>query len=204
MKSYPESTAVLDDLGDKIVKALSLGVALAARDLRKYRSTFPLWVADACERGLANWIHDRLWSHIVVALDAISGVTLSDREPTREITVGHTYRLRIKRHHDEGQISTYPTQGALEFFAQGPIQESLPGLDEIRLAAGYKWDKDTRMIGDAVLSLRDGREVIIWEEILPAPDDLAPDATTIPPVPGPTPPTIEGPAVRDRQAKEEE
>jgi hypothetical protein len=54
MKSYPESTAVLDDLGDKIVKALTRGVALAAHDLRKYRSTFPLWVADASERGLAT------------------------------------------------------------------------------------------------------------------------------------------------------
>jgi hypothetical protein len=194
----------LADLGDKIVTALSRAVALAAQDLRKYRSAFPLWVADASERGLASWIHDRLWSHIVVAVDGIAGVTLADREPIREITVGHTYRLRIKRHHEDGQISTYPTQGALEFFAQGSVQESLPGLEEIRLAAGYKWDKDTRMIGEAVLSLRDGREVVIWEEILLAPDDLAPDATTIPPVPGPTPPTVEGPAVRDRQAEDTE
>jgi len=204
MKSYPLSAVVLDDLSDKIVNALSRAVALAARDLREYRSTFPLWVADASERGLANWIHDRLWSHIAVAVDGISGVTLSDREPIREITVGHTYRLRVKRYHEEGQISTYPTQGALEFFAQGSIQESLPGLEEIRLAAGYKWDRDTRMIGDAVLSLRDGREAVIWEEILPAPDDLAPDATTIPSVPGPTSPTVEEAAARDRQVEDEE
>jgi hypothetical protein len=204
MKSYPESAAVLDGLGDKIVNSLSRAVALAARDLSQYRATFPLWVAEASERGLANWIHDRLWSHVVVALDGISAVTLSDRGPTREITVGYTYRLRIKRHHEEGQISTYPTQGALEFFAQGPVQNSIPGLEEVRLAAGYKWDKETHMMGDAVLSLRDGLDVIIWEEILATPDDLGPDTVTIPPVTGPTPPTIEGPAAEDGQAKDEE
>ncbi len=203
MPSYPDSATVLDGLGDKVVAGLSRAVMLTAHDLRRYRETFPLWVAEASERGLANWIHDRIWSHLLVVLDSVPGVTMADREPTREITVGVTYRLRVKRHHDDGQINTYPTPTALEFFAQAPVQETFDGLEEIRLAAGYEWDADTRDMGDAVLSLRDGRENIIWKETLPP--SAEPDAgggVSFPSVPGPTAPTVEGPAVGDARSEE--
>jgi hypothetical protein len=64
MKSgYPSADEVIQDLGDKVVDGLSLLVAQAREDLRVYRTTFPDWAADSTERGIMNWIHDRMWAH---------------------------------------------------------------------------------------------------------------------------------------------
>jgi len=60
MFSYPGADEVLDDLGDKVVEAFARSVARARADLAEYRRLKPSWVAQSSERGLANWIHDRL------------------------------------------------------------------------------------------------------------------------------------------------
>lgn len=168
MNSHSESK-VLEGLGNKVTASLSLAVALTAQDLRKYREVFPSFVSQSSERGLANWIHDRLWVHLNSLLDGHPDVTLSEGEPTRELVVGMTYRLRVKRHREGAQVSSYPTQTALEFFAQG-VQDMFPGFEEVRLIAGYQWEPDAREIGEAVLSLRDGKDNIIWHLVLPAPE----------------------------------
>lgn len=203
MKSYPDSETVLSGLGDKIVEGLSRAVVRAARDLRHYRTTFPQWVSQASERGLANWIHDRIWWHVTALFDSMPDVEVSDREPTREVVVGLNYRLRLKRHHEDGDLSTYPTPTALDFYLQG-VQDAFPGMEEVRLAAGYEWDKETREMGAAVLSLRDGRENIVWKVTLPEVDDGLGGVTSVPPVTGPTPPTIETPAVDSKRVKDQE
>lgn len=166
MKSYPGSEDVLADLGDKVTGGLARAVAQTRKDLAEYREERTSWVSDSSERGLANWIHDRLWANLCAEFDGLPGVGLSDREPTREITVGFNYRLRVKRHRLDGKVSSYATQTALEFYAQGE-QEAFSGLEEVRLIAGYEWDADTRSMGDAVLSLRDGEEEVIWLVTLP-------------------------------------
>ncbi|UFR03482.1 hypothetical protein KBP30_20955 [Streptomyces sp. Go40/10] len=169
MKSYPASEDVLSGLGGKVASGLARAVAKTRKDLAAYRETHSSWVSDSSERGLANWIHDRLWAHVCAEFDGHPDIGLSDREPTREITVGVNYRLRVKRHRVDGKVSSYATQTALEFYAQGE-QEAFPGLEEVRLIAGYEWDADTRSMGDAVLSLRDGEEVVIWQITLPEAD----------------------------------
>ena len=190
MESYPAAEQVLADLGDKPVAALATAMGLARDDLSTYRSTFPAWVAEASERGLASWIHDRVWYHLSALVDEIDDVVLLDREPTRELWVKTTYRVRIKRHHVDGRVSTYPTQTALEFLAQGAGQLRIEGLEEVHLIAGYLWDRDVREVGDPVLSLRDGN--VIWIERL-----LQPNAGTggapvpLPTTPEPTMPTID-------------
>lgn len=166
MKSYPGSEDVLADLGDKVTGGLARAVAKTRMDLAEYRDEHTSWVSDSSERGLANWIHDRLWANVCAEFDGLAGIGLSDHEPTREITVGVTYRLRVKRHRLDGKVSSYATQTALEFYAQGE-QETFPGLEEVRLIAGYEWDADSRSMGDAVLSLRDGEEEVIWLVTLP-------------------------------------
>jgi hypothetical protein len=203
MKSYPDSETVLSGLGDKIIEGLSQAVVRTARDLRQYRTTFPQWVSQASERGLANWIHDRIWWHVTALFDSMPGVEVSDREPTREVVVGLNYRLRLKRHHEDGDLSTYPTPTALDFYLQG-IQYAFPGMEEVRLAAGYEWDKETREMGAAVLSMRDGRENIVWKVTHPEIDDGLGGVTSVPPVTGPTPPTIETPAVDSKRVKDQE
>ncbi|MEU8355924.1 hypothetical protein AB0C27_07905 [Nonomuraea sp. NPDC048882] len=167
MNSYPDPDEVKADLGDKVVEAFARSVARAADDLVKYRQGMPSFVSQASERGLANWIHDRLWYHLTVLLDDVPGVQLVDEEPTREIYVGIRYRLRAKRHGDDGDISTYLTSGAKDFLFQPPSQPTLAGMEEVRLIVGYIWDKESREMGQAVLSLRDGRNDIVWLIELP-------------------------------------
>ncbi|MFE3202876.1 hypothetical protein [Embleya sp. NPDC059237] len=206
MISYPESDEVLAGLGSKVVQGLVHAVVQARADLLRYRMREPAVVAQHSERGLANWIHDRMWAHLVAVLDGHPEVTLSEGEPTRELVVGLRYRLRIKRHRDGGQVSSYGTQTALEFFAQGH-QDTFPGLEELRLTAGYEWDADARDIGDAVLSLRDGKDHIVWLEHLVDTGELGGSGAVQPvrpSTPSPALPSIEVPGFGQHATTEDE
>ncbi len=112
-------------------------------------------------RCLSNLIHDRIWAHLVTLIASNPGTSIKDKGATREIVVGAHLRLRIKRHHAGDEISTYPTRTAIEFWQQGS-QPAFPGLEEVRIAVGYRWDPDTREIGAPLLSLRDGKDHVIW------------------------------------------
>lgn len=98
-----------------------------------------------------------------------------DKEPKREIYVDTRYRIRFKKHEKFGGVSTYPTTAALEFMEQ--VVPTLPGLEEIHLCAGYLWDSETREVGSAVLSLRDGIDHVVWMCEIPEPG-VAGDGST--------------------------
>ena len=190
MKSYPSSDEVLETLGDKVVEALSRSAFLAKDDLLEYRRSHPVWAATASERGLAGWLHDRQWDHLLTLLHGVPGVSFVDKEPVRDIWVGINYQMRIKRHQGNGKVSTYPTQGALDFLAQPPRQPTLEGLEEVHLIAGYRWDKELRDIAGAVLSLRDGKKKK-WMIDLPDPGASAVGISPLPVSPTPPAPVIE-------------
>jgi hypothetical protein len=190
MKSgYPDPEEVVEGLGDKVVDSFSLMVAQTREDLRVYRTTFPGWVADSTDRGLLNWCHDRLWVHCVRLLGDLEHVTLVDRPPLREIGVGVHYRLRVKKHDVEGKVSTYLTQGALEFLEQE--SSAFEGMEQVRLIAGYRWLPEERQLGAAVISLRDGKDDLVWMHDLDEPPSAS-VMTTVPIVPsgGPRRPEI--------------
>jgi hypothetical protein len=192
MKSHPSSQDVFDDIGEKPLVAFASSVLRARRDLADYRIFRPHWVAEHGERGLANWISDRLWAHLVYLGDGVPGMNLVESGVTREIGLGVNYRLRFKRHDELGLVASYPTPTFLEFASQPSDQ--LPGLEETRLIVGYEWIKDLRNIGDAVMSLRDGKDKIIWCERLPYPGEAEAGGDTAPVVapasPSPKRPTI--------------
>lgn len=189
MISYPDATVVLEELGEKVQHALGHAVVLTRQDLEDYRAFRPDWVARHGERGLANWIQDQLWHHVTVGLDAVEDATVHEQGVTREVMVSNTYRLRIKRHHLDGLVSTYPTQTALEFLEQPAGQ--LPGLELVHLIAGYEWDRNKRAIVRPVLSLRDQRDNIIWLVALPEDESGESTVVEMPSQDGPTGPTIE-------------
>ncbi len=192
MFSYPGSVDIIAELGEKVIDGFARAVQDTRADLATYREGFPHFVAQASERGLANWIHDRLWYQLNVRLGELPDVHFSDREPHRELRVGTRYLFRVKRHTELGGISTYPTQTALDFLQQVPMQHSLDGLDEVRLIMGYIWDPDTRSIGPAVISLRADRDTVLWMEELSAPASSASGVTTpLTPRPGPAAPEID-------------
>lgn len=160
------------------------------------------WVAQSSVRGLSNWLHDRLWHHLATELDTVDGVHLVDLGPTREVIIGVRYRIRMKRHDLVGRVNTYPTQTALAFFEQERSEPTLDTLEEIRLIAGYEWDPDTREMGRAVLSLRDGQDNILWLVEIPSDGGEGTVDLIVPPVPGPTLPTITVPDEADETESE--
>jgi hypothetical protein len=203
---YPTPDQVLAELGDKAVRTISLSMQRAKRDLATYRQGHPDWVAASTERGLANWIWDRVWFHLgVLSVDIEGTVKMRDKGMIRELAIGR-FRLRFKRHDKEGSISSYETQGFLDFCTQ--LDGQLPGMEEIRLVAGYVWDRDLREMGDNVMSLRDGSEAVEWVHVLPVIDDEEGGGKTvaIPPLPTPSTPEIsvpEGVGQRSEETTEE-
>lgn len=191
MNAHPLQHVILVELGDKVQSAVAESVAAASDDLAWYRQQHPAWVAQHSERGLANWIHDRVWAHLMQRLDGEADITVVDREPTRVFRVGLKYLIRVKRHGTGDRISTYPTQTALQFYQQG--QQSLfPNMHEVRLAAGYLWDADARAMGDAVISMRDGLDNVVWSVVIAL--DPGSGGVSIRPMPaGPTDPIIDVP-----------
>jgi len=196
MERYPEPDEVIEALGDKVVAALTAAILGARADLAEYRRAMPHFVADHSSRGLANWIHDRIWARIVTELDDVDGVSFVDSGPLRELYVNADFRLRFKRHSPTGAIRSYPTVGALDFITQEPDLLTLIGIRTLNLTAGYEWDDLARVMGDPVLSLRDGSfDEVIWMSTLPVAGGAA--GGTISPIKpttdGPTPPVIEAP-----------
>lgn len=165
MFSANDPDTVLAELGDKVVTSFIRATDAARVDIAVYRRKHPDWNADWSKRGLANWIHDRLWAHLSRELYALedSGVTVVDREPVREVIVqmpiGRGYRLRFKRHSARDAISSYPTASDIAFWGgSGQFED----MEEINLAAGYRWDEDTGEIGATVLSYREGKSNPLW------------------------------------------
>jgi hypothetical protein len=192
MKSYPDSDSVLEDLGDKVLEVFSEATSESRADLARYRGQSPEFVVDASPRGLANWIHDRLMKRLIDAAEGLDHMSVVERGPTREIFVtGSTllYRIRVKRHDDVGNVSTYPTQGALEFLEQ-TFQPTLEGLFEVHLILGYRWEEDAYEIGPTVLSLRDGMKNIIWLVELDRPGSTGSGTTDLRPPSLPDAPRI--------------
>ncbi len=159
MFSYPEARDILDRLGPDFLHAFESAVEGAREDIAELRDERASWFPTMAPRTLASLIHDRIWCRLVDALDTVPNVTCIDKSNRREVAVGPDLVLRIKRHKKGDVISTYPTATALEFYTQVP---ALPGLEQIPLALGYRWDSALRQIGVAVLSLRDGHDNVIW------------------------------------------
>lgn len=158
----------MSGLGDKFLRDLARSVRGARQDLADLREWRPAWFPLMSGRCLANLIHDRIWARLVVAVDGHPEIETVDREPVREIWISQNYQIRIKRHHLDDQISTYPTAAALEFWAQG---SQLPSLEAVTLGAGYRWITQERRVGQAVISYRDGKDNPIWAVELDEPNE---------------------------------
>lgn len=152
------------------------------------------------ERTLANIIHERMWSHLVGALDDHPGVTVRDEEPHRELKLGR-YRVRCKRHDETSHISTFPTPEALEFWS-GRGQLAISGLEEISLAVGYRWLRDQRDVGAPVISYREGVDNPVWAIELGEADD-GPTPFTWTPITDPSLPEIDLYEASDIRGEEE-
>jgi hypothetical protein len=87
-----------------------------------------------------------------------------DAEPNFVITAygadGRMYQCRVKRHNENDLISSYPTVSDWQFWGDEP--SGFDELDVIRLAFGYRWDRDARSVGVSVVSYRRGKNNPIW------------------------------------------
>jgi hypothetical protein len=161
MFSPENADEVLAALGDKFLQGLVSAVGGTRNDLEEFRQWRPGWFPTMSDRCLANLIHDRLWAHMLgVSDEPAQHVVMYESGATREVVVDR-FRLRLKRHHFDDRVSNYPTQTALDFWVQNN-SGVLPGMEEITLAAGYRWHTDTKSVGAPVISYRDGQEKVIW------------------------------------------
>jgi hypothetical protein len=193
--------ALLDQLGDKVTGAVAAAVVEVRADLALYRAEHPGWASSDSERGLANWINDRLWDHLVRLLDGVDVVAIGERGSTRELIVRDRIRIRVKRHDMNGAIATYPTRTALSFYKQSCQLVLFDGLPEVYLAVGYVWERESREIGVPVVSLRDGVDNLVWMHELPQPPMES--VVSMPPVSdAPAPTVVAREETEPRSAKE--
>lgn len=183
-----DKDVILDHLGDKVATAVAEAVVATRADLAEYRLEHPVWVASSSERGLANWISDRLWDHLTQRLGDLDHAVIRELGPVREIIVHDRIRMRVKRHDLNGAIATFPTQTALSFYEQPGQFVIFDGLPEVYLAVGYVWERESREVGAPVVSLRDGVENLLWMYELPEPPIER--LSGIPPVSGAPAPTV--------------
>lgn len=102
------------------------------------------------------------------------------------MVISYTISLDVT-HHLDGRTSSYQTQTVIDFELQG-VTQTFPGYGEVRLEASYEWDAKTRTMGAPVISLRHGRNRVIWAHQLPPGQGGAAGGT----VPAPT---VSGPAL---------
>ena len=178
MQTLRRKARVLDELGEKVLDALSDAVAAARGDLSEYRETLPDIAAQSSARGMANWIHDRVWSHACRLLDSIDDAVCYEKGSFKEVIVRDRYRIRLKRHRPPAAVATYPTQGALGFMEQPDGQRVLEGMEQLRLILGYVWNEDSGEMGPAVLSMRHGIKNVLWVH------ELSSTEGATPPLPG--------------------
>lgn len=157
---YPTDEEVAGELGDKFLESLVSAVRGARADLNDMREWRPGWFPTMHARCLSNLIHDRIWARLIALIETENAANVIESGPTREIAIGIHLRLRAKRHLTNDRISTYPTRTAIEFWRQST--DTLPGLEEVRIAVGYRWDRELREIEAPVVSLRDGKDNVIW------------------------------------------
>ena len=184
LQTVRHKARVLEELGEKVLDALADAVDAARDDLRKYWTTLPDIAAQSSPRGMANWIHDRVWYHACRLLDSIGDVVCYEKGPFREVIVRDRYRMRLKRHRPPAAVATFPTQGALDFMEQPDGQFVLAGMEQLRLICGYMWNEDSGEIGPAVLSMRHGIKNVLWVHELSSTEG---SATPLPDREGPTP-----------------
>lgn len=114
MFSYPTDEQVTAGLGDKFLTCFVDAVDAARGDYAEFRQWRPAWFPSFTNRFTSNFVHERVWAHMVDGLDEHADVVIVDKEPHREMTVGGKYVMRVKRHSEADRIRSYPDVGSPE------------------------------------------------------------------------------------------
>jgi len=159
------------DLPDQLLQALVDAVESASLDWEAFRREHPEWTAGMFERESASLIHSNLRRHLVRDVESIPNVTAFNREPYFEMAaegaVGRFYKIRVKRHDALDLISSFPTPSDQRFW--GDMPSGFDQLEVVNLAFGYRWKKEDKAVGAAVLSYREGKSNPIWSVELQRP-----------------------------------
>lgn len=159
---HPSAAAVIDKLGQDFVDAFFVCVYGAQDDLESLIHYQPGWASTYTQRFKANFLHERIWARLLPTVKSSARFDVRDREPFRTLNVGTELYIRIKRHSEDDQISTYRTAGALDFYGVD-AQETLDGMQTLGLALGYRWDREIDKVLAPVISLQDLKNSkILW------------------------------------------
>lgn len=153
MELDASAESISEFLGQPVLTVILASRDASAAELADWRARTPGEISASSARGLANRIHDRFVYHMLTGLDDMSDVVYNENGPTRQFVVKDRIVLRCKRHDKQNKIKAYPTRAAMNHWGGAA---TLEGLSMLNLAAGYRWDKDLREMGAAVLSFRRG------------------------------------------------
>jgi hypothetical protein len=163
MFSVHDSEAVLAELGPAFVGTVADCVDLARQDWESFQGEQPKLVPGFFNRDSADIIHVFLRQHLKVGFETSVDTIVREADPNfelvKQVPPCRTYVCRVKRHSIGDRVVSYPTRSAIDFFGGMPV---FPGMDEIHLAVGYRWDPDLKAIRDAVISYHEGMENPIW------------------------------------------
>lgn len=157
MNQLPTATDVLADLDDVFVRAFVDAVEGAEDDRRTIIVEHPDWYATFTQRHVASFLHERIWGRMLPTFDEL-GLDVTDRKPVRQVVVG-AYVVRFKRHRADDDISTFPTDAAVRFWAN-TAQPPLFKDGSLSLAMGYLWGGDR--IVSPLMSLRTSIHEALW------------------------------------------
>lgn len=157
MDQLPTATDVVSTLGNAFVGAFVDAVEGSEQDRRTILVEHPDWYATFTQRHVASFLHERLWGRMLPTFSQLQLNTI-DKEPVREVVVG-PYSIRFKRHNVDDDISTFPTDSAVRFWAN-TAQPALIEGDPMSLAMGYLWDGDH--IVSPLISLRASIHEALW------------------------------------------
>lgn len=145
--------SIAEQLGQGVLSAIVGSRDDSAAEYAEWRLRTPGEVATASASGLAHRINDRFVAHMQRRLDGVAGVEFRETRRGREFIVHDRFVVQCKRHDAQDRIKAFATRSAIERWGGAT---TLEGLSTINLAAGYRWDKETREIGSPVLSFRRG------------------------------------------------
>ena len=75
---------VTADLGRTFLKAPVDAVDSARDDFVAFRQWRPAWFSTFTNRFTSNFIHERIWAHLIAGLDDDSDLVVTDKEPRRD------------------------------------------------------------------------------------------------------------------------
>lgn len=163
--NFPTREEFCKDVGSGVLEGLYAAVEYARNEWQSFLVQHHEKLEFTGQSMSAGFIHSCITSFLGKNWQGDKAITISFKSNTFEFSLASKYVGRVKRHSPDDKISSYPTEGAEDFWS-GPV--ALEGMEMYPITIGYYWDADTMTIGDPVITLRQSIDKAVWSYKLTA------------------------------------